>query len=81
MGISGINGEVSQSSDWIDYLWFSIATSATPGYALYKPLGDFRLVAGFGAILSTFMWAAFITTFSRKFSNLNFAHIGNKNCI
>lgn len=68
VGIPGINGEINQSSNLTDYLWFSIATSATPGYALYKPLGDFKLVAGFEAILGTFMWGAFITTFSRKFS-------------
>jgi hypothetical protein len=37
------------------------------GYALFKPLDDFKLVAGIGAILGTFMWAAFITTFARMF--------------
>jgi hypothetical protein len=51
VGIPEINGEISQSSNLIDYLWFSIATAATPGYALYKPLGDFKLVAGIEAIL------------------------------
>jgi uncharacterized protein YjbI with pentapeptide repeats len=68
VGIPEINGEINQSSNLIDYLWFSIATAATPGYALYKPLGNFKLVAGIQAILGTFMWAAFITTFARKFS-------------
>jgi hypothetical protein len=51
-----------------DYFWFSVATAATPGYALYKPVGMFKFIAGTEAILGTFMWAAFITTFARKFS-------------
>lgn len=68
VGIPGIDGTINQSSNLADYVWFSIATAATPGYALYKPLGDFKIVAGIEAILGTFMWAAFITTFVRKFS-------------
>jgi uncharacterized protein YjbI with pentapeptide repeats len=50
----------------IDYIWFSIATAATPGYALYKPSGAYQLVSGLEAILGTFLWAAFIATFARK---------------
>lgn len=53
---------------WYDYFWFSVATAATPGYALYKPVGMFKFIAGIQAIIGTFMWAAFITTFARKFS-------------
>jgi hypothetical protein len=60
--------EESEAKQWFDYLWFSIATAATPGYALYKPEGLFKFIAGIEAILGTFMWAAFITTFARKFS-------------
>jgi len=59
--------EQSDSKIWYDYLWFSIATAATPGYALYKPLDFFKFIAGIEAIIGTFMWAAFITTFARKF--------------
>ncbi len=68
VGIQGLNGEIINSSNLSDYIWFSIATAATPGYALYKPLGGFKIVAGIEAIIGTFMWAAFITTFARKFS-------------
>lgn len=68
--IYSIKGAIEQPDvrQWYDYLWFSIATAATPGYALYKPLGLFKIIAGVEAILGTFMWAAFITTFARKFS-------------
>lgn len=62
------DGQVSQSFDLYDYIWFSIATAATPGYALYKPLDGYKIIAGLEAIIGTFMWAAFITSFARKFS-------------
>lgn len=60
--------EESEAKQWYDFFWFSIATAATPGYALYKPISYFKFIAGVEAILGTFMWAAFITTFARKFS-------------
>jgi uncharacterized protein YjbI with pentapeptide repeats len=60
---SGING----TAQLRDYIWFSIATAVTPGYAGYKPIPEFKLVAGLEAILGTFMWAAFIATFARKY--------------
>jgi Ion channel len=65
--IYSIEGGIEQpeAKQWYDYLWFSIATAATPGYALYKPVDLFKFVAGIEAILGTFMWAAFITTFAR----------------
>jgi len=50
----------------VDYVWFSIATSATPGYAHYNPIGNYKFLTGFQAIIGTFMWAAFIATFARK---------------
>lgn len=62
-GASQLNGNVTP----VDYIWFSIATAVTPGYAGYKPTTDFKLVAGLEAILGTFMWAAFIATFARKY--------------
>ena len=57
---------VEGASAWFDYVWFSIATSATPGYALYNPIGHYKIVTGIQAIIGTFMWAAFIATFARK---------------
>ncbi len=66
----GIDAEASQlkrNATLIDYVWFSIATAVTPGYAGYKPTTEFKLVAGLEAILGTFMWAAFIATFARKY--------------
>jgi len=57
---------VDGASAWFDYVWFSIATSATPGYALYNPVGHYKIVTGIQAIIGTFMWAAFIATFARK---------------
>ncbi|HOT07984.1 MAG TPA: pentapeptide repeat-containing protein [Methanotrichaceae archaeon] len=48
-------------------IYFSIITSATPGYGGFRPEGYSELVASVQAILGTFMWAAFITTFVRKY--------------
>lgn len=50
-----------------EYLYFSIVTSATPGYGGYRPHGVSQWIAGAQAIFGTFMWAAFITTFARKY--------------
>jgi uncharacterized protein YjbI with pentapeptide repeats len=68
--IYSIKGGIEEPTvrQWYDYFWFSVATAATPGYALYKPVGLFKFIAGIEAIIGTFMWAAFITTFARKFS-------------
>jgi hypothetical protein len=66
----GIDAPASQlhgNATLADYIWFSIATAVTPGYAGYKPTPDFKLVAGLEAIFGTFMWAAFIATFARKY--------------
>ncbi len=66
----GIDAAASQSkgnATLVDYIWFSIATAVTPGYAGYKPTTEFKLVAGLEAIFGTFMWAAFIATFARKY--------------
>jgi hypothetical protein len=53
--------------DWYEYFYFSIVTAATPGYAGYTPAsGLYTLIAGAEAIFGTFMWAAFIATFARK---------------
>ncbi len=65
----GINSTTNQSLSFLDYLWFSITVAVTPGFAGYKPApGFYQVLAGIEAIFGTFMWAAFITTFARKFS-------------
>jgi uncharacterized protein YjbI with pentapeptide repeats len=52
----------------LDYIWFSITVAVTPGFAGYKPVpGLFQVLAGLEAIFGTFMWAAFIATFARKY--------------
>jgi len=52
----------------LDYIWFSITVAVTPGFAGYKPTpGLFQVGAGLEAIFGTFMWAAFIATFARKY--------------
>jgi hypothetical protein len=66
-GIDPIASQLKGNATLADYVWFSIATAVTPGYAGYKPIPDFKLVAGLEAIFGTFMWAAFIATFSRKY--------------
>ncbi|MFC1980697.1 ion channel [Chloroflexota bacterium] len=56
------------SSHPVHNLYFSVVTSATPGYGGYKPEpGGFQILATIQAIFGTFMWAAFIVTFARKF--------------
>jgi hypothetical protein len=61
--------EVIKEGNWQAYTWFSISTAVTPGYAGYKfdPGSKYQIIAGIEAILGTFMWAAFIATFARKF--------------
>jgi len=66
-GIDAVASQLKGNATLVDYIWFSIATAVTPGYAGYKPTPDFKLVAGLEAIIGTFMWAAFIATFSRKY--------------
>ena len=51
-----------------EYIWFSITVAVTPGFAGNKPaVGIYQLIAGLEAIFGTFMWAAFITTFGKKY--------------
>ena len=53
------------------YLWkciyFSTVSAATPGYGGYAPRPGFEVLAAFEAVFGTFMWAAFIATFARKY--------------
>jgi hypothetical protein len=66
--VYGIWNGVIGATRPLDYIWFSITVAVTPGFAGYKPIpGLFQVVAGLEAILGTFMWAAFIATFARKY--------------
>jgi uncharacterized protein YjbI with pentapeptide repeats len=64
-----INHTTADSSiHFLDYLWFSITVAVTPGFAGYKPTpGFYQILASIEAIFGTFMWAAFIATFARKY--------------
>lgn len=49
-------------------IYFSIVTATTLGYGDYQPkLGIFQILASAEAIFGTFMWAAFIVIFARKY--------------
>jgi uncharacterized protein YjbI with pentapeptide repeats len=62
------NSPPNQPLNFLDHLWFSITVAVTPGFAGYKPTtGIYQVLAGLEAIFGTFMWAAFITTFARKY--------------
>jgi len=61
------NGVEAANSLW-EYIYFSVVTAATPGYGGYRPNpGLYQGLATFEAIFGTFMWAAFIVTFARKY--------------
>ena len=62
-------GDLEVAADsFLDHLYFSVVTAATPGYGGYKPApGPYQLLASIEAIFGTFMWAAFIATFARKY--------------
>lgn len=53
----------------LDYLYFSITTAATPGYGGYNltPGTLQSVLAICEAIFGTFMWAAIIATFAKKY--------------
>ena len=55
-------------SYFVECLYFSIVTAATPGYGKYELTSwEYQVIASAEAILGTFMWAAFIATFARKY--------------
>jgi hypothetical protein len=64
-----VGGELEVAADSFgEYFYFSVVTAATPGYGGYKPVpGFYQALASFEAIFGTFMWAAFIATFARKY--------------
>ena len=58
---------VEVNSFWQN-IYFSIVTATTLGYGDYQPKpGPYQGLAAFEAISGTFMWAAFITIFARKY--------------
>jgi len=52
---------------WWRYIYFSVATVTTLGYGDYHPIRGYEIIASIEAIFGTFMWAAFITIFARKY--------------
>ena len=59
---------VEAAESLVEYIYFSVVTAATPGYGGYHPKpGFYQGLASFEAIFGTFMWAAFIATFARKY--------------
>lgn len=63
-----IGNGVEAADSLLEYIYFSIVTVATPGYGGYYPKpGIYQGLASFEAIFGTFMWAAFIATFARKY--------------
>jgi hypothetical protein len=64
-----VGGELEVAADsFLEYFYFSVVTAATPGYGGYKPApGFYQGLASIEAIFGTFMWAAFIATFARKY--------------
>ena len=73
-GIDATESHLNGDATLIDYIWFSIATAVTPGYAGYKATSDFKLVAGIEAILGTLMWAAFIRYIYQKVHEVTSFH-------
>jgi hypothetical protein len=59
---------ISNVKTYLDGLYFSIVTATTLGFGDSTPkVGIFKALVSFEAIFGTFMWAAFITIFSRKY--------------
>ena len=66
----GVNNAITAQplANPLEYIWFSITVAVTPGFAGNKPATRvYQVIAGLEAIFGTFMWAAFITTFARKY--------------
>ena len=59
---------VEAADSLVECIYFSVVTAATPGYGGYRPNpGFYQGLASFEAVFGTFMWAAFIATFARKY--------------
>jgi len=70
----GIIGKLPASSlpqPWsyfVECFYFSVVTAVTPGYGKYELTSwVYQVIASAEAIFGTFMWAAFIATFARKY--------------
>ena len=70
----GITGKLPASSlpqPWsyfVECFYFSVVTAVTPGYGKYELTSwVYQVIASAEAIFGTFMWAAFIATFARKY--------------
>ena len=60
---------ISNVTTPVNYVYFSIVNAMTPGYSgTAATPGIPRVIASAEAILGTFMWAAFITIFVRKYT-------------
>ena len=70
-GITGKLPEGSLPQPWsyfVECFYFSVVTAVTPGYGKYElTSGVYQVIASAEAIFGTFMWAAFIATFARKY--------------
>ena len=64
--IYGLTNGVEVNS-LFDYFYFSIVTATTIGYGDLHPIGIGKVFACVEAIFGTFMWAAFIAIFARKY--------------
>ncbi len=58
---------LESGSEFFEYLYFSATTAMTPGFGGYKVITPWQLLALIEAFFGTFMWAAFITIFARKY--------------
>jgi len=70
----GVIGKLPASSlpqPWsylVECFYFSVVTAVTPGYGKYELTSwAYQVGASIEAIFGTFMWAAFIATFARKY--------------
>jgi hypothetical protein len=65
----GIEGkDLTRGASLFESLYFSIVTVTTIGYGDYFPRkGFFQALSSLEAIIGTFMWAAFIAIFARKY--------------
>jgi hypothetical protein len=63
-----IGDGVYEADTLLQNLYFSVVTATTLGYGDYHPrVGLFQIVASMLAIFGTFMWAAFVVLFARKY--------------
>ncbi len=59
---------LENASSFIEYLYFSLTNAMTPGFGKFEMKSSFMPFAIIEALFGTFMWAAILTLFARKFS-------------